>query len=287
MERDLSTGVGATDPRVCVEFPVESDRLPSPTPSRSLSGVDQPPACVTPPEPMRTSSISTASVCPARAPRTSIGPISACPASSSPSRRSGYTSCSAVRQPALRHENAIESPGSTVRIGSRSREKWPWSVRRSSGISCSATRRRELGEPRRRRARPTACTRPRSASTDTERRIRSRARPAPAGRRSPSPRERPPPRRRSRTRAAPPARRRRAPSRATDASRPSSSSGLSERRSSTSHDASSPSASAAASATCTIAPYATIVRSEPSRAIRDSPSGTTCSPSGTSSLDVR
>ena len=28
MERDLSTGVGATDPRVCVEFPVESERVP-------------------------------------------------------------------------------------------------------------------------------------------------------------------------------------------------------------------------------------------------------------------
>ena len=27
MERDLSTRVGATDPRVCVEFPVKSDRL--------------------------------------------------------------------------------------------------------------------------------------------------------------------------------------------------------------------------------------------------------------------
>jgi hypothetical protein len=27
MQRDLSTRVGATEPRVCVEFPVESDRL--------------------------------------------------------------------------------------------------------------------------------------------------------------------------------------------------------------------------------------------------------------------
>ncbi len=27
MERDLSTGVGASDPRVCVELPVKSDRL--------------------------------------------------------------------------------------------------------------------------------------------------------------------------------------------------------------------------------------------------------------------
>ena len=144
-------------------------RHPS-TPSRSLSGVLQPPACVTPQAPIRTSSIPTSSVCPARAPRTSTGPMSAWPASSSPSRSAYEGSCSASRQPELRHANAIESPGSTVRIGSRSREKWPWSVRRSSGISCSATTRRARGGRRRRPARPTACTRPRSASTGTGRR---------------------------------------------------------------------------------------------------------------------
>ena len=42
-------------------------------------------------------------------------------------------------QPASGVENEIESPGSIVSTGSRSREKWPCSVRRSSGISCRAT----------------------------------------------------------------------------------------------------------------------------------------------------
>ena len=78
---------------------------------------------------------------------------------------------SASRQPACRQENAIESPGSTESTGSRSREKCPCSVRRSSGISWSVKPPEGDGR-RRRRARPTACTRPRSASTGTARRTR-------------------------------------------------------------------------------------------------------------------
>src|SRR6476661_8203855 len=69
------------------------------------------------------------------------------------------------------------------------------------------------------------------------------------------------------------------------ASNASSSSGFSERMSSTSTETSS-SASAAASQTATIEPYATSETSSPSRARRALPSGTTCSPSGTSPFVV-
>ena len=121
--------------------------------------------------------------------------------------------------------------------------------------------------PRRRRrpARPTACTRPRSASTDTARRSPSRAAPARAGRGSPSPRSSLPARR------AKPARRGASctittrPVFATEASSVSSSSGFSDRTSSTSTDASER-VRGRAPQTGTIAPYATIVRSVPSRA---------------------
>ena len=63
------------------------------------------------------------------------------------------------------------------------------------------------------------------------------------------------------------------PVRATDSSTASSSSGFSERRSSTSTDASPSSASAARSQSGTIAPQATSVTSVPGRATRASPSG--------------
>ncbi len=108
---------------------------PSLMPSRSLRGVGQPPAYVAPKAPTRTSSMRTARVWPARAPRTSMGPTSACPPSSSSSRGSNF-SPGALCQPESRHEKATASPLSTVRIGARSREKWPCRVRRSSGISC-------------------------------------------------------------------------------------------------------------------------------------------------------
>ena len=74
---------------------------------------------------------------------------------------------------------------------------------------------------------------------------------------------------------------------AADASSASSSRGLSVRTSRTSTSASPASSSAAASASGTIEPYATIVTSEPSRASRARPRGTTCSPSGTSPRIVR
>ena len=54
-------------------------------PSRSLCGGS---VSVTPQDPGSTSSMRTASVCPARAPRTSIGPASACPSSSGEERGS-------------------------------------------------------------------------------------------------------------------------------------------------------------------------------------------------------
>ena len=75
---------------------------PSSTPRRSLSGVYQPPASVTPHVPMRTSSIRTSRVWPARAPRTSIGPMSACPASSSSPSGSAPRSARASRRASRR-----------------------------------------------------------------------------------------------------------------------------------------------------------------------------------------
>ena len=72
---------------------------------------------------------------------------------------------------------------------------------------------------------------------------------------------------------------------ATEARIASSSSGFSDRMSTTSALASS--SSAASRQVCTIAPYAISVTSVPSRAIRARPSGTTCSPSGTSPRGLR
>jgi len=73
-----------------------------------------------------------------------------------------------------------------------------------------------------------------------------------------------------------------------EASSASSSSGFNVRRSSTSMLVASPASSVAArSASGTIAPYATTVTSDPSRAILARPSGTMCSPSGTEPRIVR
>src|SRR3954447_16812049 len=89
---------------------------------------------VTPHGPGVTSSTCTASVWPSRAPRTSTGPASGCPSSSGEERGSKYERSSSC-QPAFGVAKRTESPGSTVRTGGSSREKWPCSVRRSCGSS--------------------------------------------------------------------------------------------------------------------------------------------------------
>ena len=99
----------------------------------SRSGAPSPPK-VTPHEPGTTSSIRTASTCPARAPRTSIGPASAWPVSSSGFRDANGSS-RPTSQPAFGIENRTESPGSTVSTGSSSREKCPCRTDASSGSS--------------------------------------------------------------------------------------------------------------------------------------------------------
>ena len=81
-------------------------------PSSSQSSRWPAPPNVTPHEPGTTSSIRTASTCPARAPRTSIGPASAWPVSSSGFRGSNGSS-RPTSQPAFGTEKRTESPGST------------------------------------------------------------------------------------------------------------------------------------------------------------------------------
>ena len=83
---------------------------------------------VTPHGPGTTSSICTVSVCPARAPRTSIGPASAWPSSSGDVRGSNAVRSSSS-QPAFGVANRTESPGSIVSTGGRSREKCPCRLR--------------------------------------------------------------------------------------------------------------------------------------------------------------
>ena len=128
-----------------VELVDEEHGLALRKPSRSLSGSrsrrHREPVAAD-----RTSSIRTASVCPARAPRTSIGPTSACPRVELSSRGSNSSPDAAARAPAgVRASRcATESPESIVSTGSRSREKCPCSVRRSSGISWSHLEREQL-----------------------------------------------------------------------------------------------------------------------------------------------
>ena len=78
----------------------------------------------------------------------------------------------ARRRPSRRSGTRTRSsrPASTVDDRLESREKWPCSVRRSSGSSWIKTR--AAASPRRRPARRTACTRPRASSTGTARRSR-------------------------------------------------------------------------------------------------------------------
>src|SRR5262245_39454645 len=69
-------------PASTCSFQLNITPSPTLTPSSSFSGVCQPPANVAPHVPTLTSSMRTSSVCPAFAPRTSIGPIRAWPSSS-------------------------------------------------------------------------------------------------------------------------------------------------------------------------------------------------------------
>ena len=153
-----------------------------------------------------TSSIATTSVCPARAPRTSIGPFSAWPVE----LRIARVEVLALGLPAPAGVERPERNGLAGIDGQHRRE-----VAREVPVQRRPLERqlvdhaqnsRSLRDRRRGRAPPTACTRPRSSSTGTGRRIRSRGAPARAGRGSPSRRGSPRARRRSRRCAAPPAR---------------------------------------------------------------------------------
>ena len=165
-----SAGGIPSTPRNGASSTVRPERAADAAVQLPVAALSSPPNVV-PQAPGCTSSMRTASVCPCRAPRTSIGPASAWPVVDSDSAASSR-SPRATYQPAFGVEKRTESPGSTVEHRRQLAREVPVERPRSSGSSCIATRTRAACAPRPRRARPRACTRPRSASTGTARRSR-------------------------------------------------------------------------------------------------------------------